>query len=165
MVFFCSSGAACIFQSSIFKLCQKRGRVLRFITGSKHQEIVESTGPYRYSLKASEELLLLDFKRDDSFCMVCLLIILSEPLGLLSLENCFLHQWKMWRKRDQKGSDWTRGQHVRMENYEVSPLCRTSSTMPDAGKSKLILVCFESHKTVITRGTKELKTVWKNPSK
>ena len=87
-------------------------------------------------------------------CMVCLLIILSEPLGLLSLENCFLHQWKLWRKRDQKGSDWTRGQHVRMENFEVSPLCRTSSTMPDAGKSKLILVCFENHKTVITMGNK-----------
>ena len=87
-------------------------------------------------------------------CMVCLLIILSEPLGLLSLENCFLRQWKLWRKRDQKGSDWTRGQHVRMENFKVSPLCRTSSTMPDAGKSKLILVCFENHKTVITMGNK-----------
>ena len=128
--------------------------MLRFITGSKHQETVESTGPYRYSLKASGELLLLYFERDDAFCMVCLLIILSEPLGLLSLENCFLHQWKMWRKRDQKGSDWTRGQHVRMENFKVSPLCRTSSTVPNGGKSKLILVCFENYKTVITMRNK-----------
>ena len=82
-------------------------------------------------------------------CMVCLLIILTEPLGLLSLENCFLYQWKMWRTLGQKGSDWTRGQHVRVENFKVFLLSRTSSTMPDGGKSKLILVVnFESHKTV-----------------
>ena len=44
-------------------------------------------------------------ERDDAFFMVCRLIILLEPLGLLSLENCFLHLRKMWRKRNQKGSD------------------------------------------------------------
>ena len=44
-------------------------------------------------------------ERDDAFFMVCRLIILLEPLDLLSLENCFLHLRKMWRKRNQKGSD------------------------------------------------------------
>ena len=76
-------------------------------------------------------------ERDDAFFMVCRLIILLEPLDLLSLENCFLHLRKMWRKRNQKGSDWTRGQHVRMENFEMSALCRTSSTMPNGGKTQI----------------------------
>ena len=60
------------------------------------------------------------------FCMVCLLIILTEPLGLL-----FLVPMK------------------NVENFKVPLLSRTSSTMPDEGKSKLILVVdFESHKTL-----------------
>ena len=35
--------------------------------GECFEEKVESTGPYRYSLKASGELLLLYFERDDAF--------------------------------------------------------------------------------------------------
>ena len=67
------------------------------------------------------------------------IIISTETLGFLPSEYCFVHQWKMWSKSGQKGSGWTRGQHMRMENFQVSSLSRACFSVPDGGKTKLIV--------------------------
>ena len=66
MVFSAHRAQHAFFNLQFSKYVKNEGE-LRFITGSKHHEKVESTGPYRYSLKASGKLLLLYFERNDAF--------------------------------------------------------------------------------------------------